>query len=101
MSWCAAVILWLLYFPQAFGGYLTLKMLSATDRLFKCAAVMAPITDFRLYSESLAGPPCGQYVNMVQSLCCVSAVCKCGVMLVLCVNGVKTRCSSVLRVRVV
>ncbi|KAG9333996.1 hypothetical protein JZ751_009312, partial [Albula glossodonta] len=45
-------------YGKAFGGYLTLKMLAATDRLFKCAAVMAPITDFRLYSESaLCSPP--------------------------------------------
>lgn len=36
---------------QAFGGYLTLKMLAATDKLFQCTAVVAPITDFRLYSE--------------------------------------------------
>lgn len=37
--------------PQAFGGYLTLKMLAATDKLFQCAAAAAPITDFRLYSK--------------------------------------------------
>lgn len=37
--------------PQAFGGYLTLKMLAATDQLFQCAAAAAPITDFRLYSK--------------------------------------------------
>lgn len=36
---------------QAFGGYLTLKMLAATDKLFQCTAAVAPITDFRLYSE--------------------------------------------------
>lgn len=36
---------------QGFGGYLGLKMLTATDQMFKCAAVMAPITDFKLYSE--------------------------------------------------
>lgn len=34
---------------QAFGGYLTLKMLAATDQLFQCTAAVAPITDFRLY----------------------------------------------------
>lgn len=39
-------------FPlQAFGGYLTLKMLAATHKLFQCTAAVAPITDFRLYSE--------------------------------------------------
>ncbi len=36
---------------QAFGGYLTLKMLATTDKLFQCTAAVAPITDFRLYSE--------------------------------------------------
>uniref|UniRef100_A0A673CQR1 Dipeptidyl-peptidase 6b n=1 Tax=Sphaeramia orbicularis TaxID=375764 RepID=A0A673CQR1_9TELE len=38
---------------NAFGGYLTLKMLAATDKLFQCAATVAPITDFRLYSDQL------------------------------------------------
>uniref|UniRef100_A0A672MQH0 Uncharacterized protein n=1 Tax=Sinocyclocheilus grahami TaxID=75366 RepID=A0A672MQH0_SINGR len=41
----------LLLSSQGFGGYLGLKMLTATDQMFKCAAVMAPITDFKLYSE--------------------------------------------------
>lgn len=36
---------------QAFGGYLSLKMLAATDKLFQCTAAVAPITDFRLYSK--------------------------------------------------
>ncbi|KAG7472006.1 hypothetical protein MATL_G00104060 [Megalops atlanticus] len=60
-----AVIEWLMQLPyidhrrialygKAFGGYLTLKMLAATDRVFKCAAVMAPITDFRLYSAAFS-----------------------------------------------
>ncbi|CAB1336567.1 unnamed protein product [Coregonus sp. 'balchen'] len=35
----------------AFGGYLSLKMLAATNRLFKCAAAVAPITDFKLYTR--------------------------------------------------
>lgn len=39
------------FHPQAFGGYLTLKMLAATDKLFQCAAAAAPITDFRFYSK--------------------------------------------------
>lgn len=39
------------YSLQAFGGYLSLKMLAATDQLFKCAVAVAPITDFKLYSE--------------------------------------------------
>lgn len=37
---------------QGFGGYLTLKMSAATEKLFQCIVAMAPITDFRLYSES-------------------------------------------------
>lgn len=37
---------------QGFGGYLTLKMAAATEKLFQCTVAMAPITDFRLYSES-------------------------------------------------
>lgn len=49
---CFVCFLTLLCFPlQAFGGYLTLKMLAATDKLFQCTAAVAPITDFRLYSE--------------------------------------------------
>uniref|UniRef100_A0A673HZF7 Uncharacterized protein n=1 Tax=Sinocyclocheilus rhinocerous TaxID=307959 RepID=A0A673HZF7_9TELE len=38
---------------QGFGGYLGLKMLTATDQMFKCAAVMAPITDFKLYNANM------------------------------------------------
>lgn len=41
-------------YGKAFGGYLTLKMLAATDDLFQCAAAVAPITDFRLYSASFS-----------------------------------------------
>uniref|UniRef100_A0A3B3Z5P2 Peptidase S9 prolyl oligopeptidase catalytic domain-containing protein n=1 Tax=Poecilia mexicana TaxID=48701 RepID=A0A3B3Z5P2_9TELE len=44
----------------ALGGYLTLKMLAATDNLFQCAAAVAPITDFRFYaafSERFLGFP--------------------------------------------
>uniref|UniRef100_A0A7N6BK80 Dipeptidyl-peptidase 6b n=1 Tax=Anabas testudineus TaxID=64144 RepID=A0A7N6BK80_ANATE len=41
-------------YGKAFGGYLTLKMLAATDKLFQCAAAMAPITDFRLYSAAFS-----------------------------------------------
>uniref|UniRef100_A0A8C5GVA1 Inactive dipeptidyl peptidase 10-like n=1 Tax=Gouania willdenowi TaxID=441366 RepID=A0A8C5GVA1_GOUWI len=38
-------------YGKAFGGYLALKMVAATDKLFQCTAAVAPITDFRLYSE--------------------------------------------------
>lgn len=49
---CLFVFLALFCFSlQAFGGYLTLKMLATTDKLFRCTATVAPITDFRLYSE--------------------------------------------------
>ncbi|KAF1390093.1 hypothetical protein PFLUV_G00054540 [Perca fluviatilis] len=41
-------------YGKAFGGYLTLKMLAATDKLFQCAATMAPVTDFRLYSAAFS-----------------------------------------------
>ncbi|KAM6977229.1 inactive dipeptidyl peptidase 10 [Aplochiton taeniatus] len=41
-------------YGKEFGGYLTLKMLAATDKLFQCAAVVAPITDFRLYSSAFS-----------------------------------------------
>uniref|UniRef100_A0A3Q2CQY5 Inactive dipeptidyl peptidase 10-like n=1 Tax=Cyprinodon variegatus TaxID=28743 RepID=A0A3Q2CQY5_CYPVA len=47
-------------FGKALGGYLTLKMLAATDKLFQCAAAAAPITDFKLYaafSERYLGLP--------------------------------------------
>lgn len=37
---------------QGFGGYLALKISAATEKLFLCTVAMAPITDFRLYSES-------------------------------------------------
>ncbi|CAL8367075.1 unnamed protein product [Lota lota] len=59
------VVEWLMQLPyiddrrmalygKAFGGYLALKMLGATDRLFQCSAVAAPITDFRLYSSAFS-----------------------------------------------
>ncbi|XP_059384191.1 inactive dipeptidyl peptidase 10 isoform X2 [Carassius carassius] len=59
------VVEWLMQLPyidgrriavygKGFGGYLSLKMLTATDQMFKCAAVMAPITDFKLYSAAFS-----------------------------------------------
>uniref|UniRef100_A0AAZ3NYS6 Inactive dipeptidyl peptidase 10-like n=1 Tax=Oncorhynchus tshawytscha TaxID=74940 RepID=A0AAZ3NYS6_ONCTS len=59
------VVEWLMQLPyiddqrialygKAFGAYLSLKMLAATDQLFKCAAAMAPITDFKLYSAAFS-----------------------------------------------
>ncbi|KAM8864039.1 inactive dipeptidyl peptidase 10 isoform 1-T1 [Spinachia spinachia] len=41
-------------YGKAFGGYLTLKMLTATDKVFQCTAAVAPITDFRLYSAAFS-----------------------------------------------
>ncbi|XP_053705212.1 inactive dipeptidyl peptidase 10 isoform X1 [Synchiropus splendidus] len=41
-------------YGKAFGGYLTLKMLAASDKLFQCSAAAAPITDFRLYSAAFS-----------------------------------------------
>ncbi|KAK5609065.1 hypothetical protein CRENBAI_016942 [Crenichthys baileyi] len=41
-------------YGKALGGYLTLKMLAATDKLFQCTAAVAPITDFRLYSAAFS-----------------------------------------------
>uniref|UniRef100_A0A8C6M9K5 Dipeptidyl-peptidase 10 (Non-functional) n=1 Tax=Nothobranchius furzeri TaxID=105023 RepID=A0A8C6M9K5_NOTFU len=41
-------------YGKAFGGYLTLKMLAATNQLFQCTAAVAPITDFRLYSAAFS-----------------------------------------------
>ncbi|CAB1353901.1 unnamed protein product [Coregonus sp. 'balchen'] len=56
-----SVVEWLLELPyidnrrialygKAFGGLLTLKMMAAA-KIFKCAAVMAPITDFKIYTH--------------------------------------------------
>ena len=36
---------------QGYGGYITLMMLKATDKLFKCAVAMSPVTDWKLYGE--------------------------------------------------
>ncbi|MGH0183250.1 UNVERIFIED_CONTAM: hypothetical protein FKN15_011495 [Acipenser sinensis] len=41
-------------YGKAYGGYLTLKMLAATDGQFKCAAAFAPITDFSLYDAAFS-----------------------------------------------
>lgn len=53
-NYCCRYLIWLYPPLQAFGGYMALKMLAATDQLFKCAAVMAPITDFRFYSRPIS-----------------------------------------------
>uniref|UniRef100_A0AAY5K651 Dipeptidyl-peptidase 10 (inactive) n=1 Tax=Esox lucius TaxID=8010 RepID=A0AAY5K651_ESOLU len=59
------VVEWLMQLPyiddrrialygKAFGGYLSLKMLAATDQLFKCSVTVAPVTDFKLYSAAFS-----------------------------------------------
>ncbi|XP_031691302.1 inactive dipeptidyl peptidase 10-like [Oncorhynchus kisutch] len=59
-----SVVEWLLELPyidnrrialygKAFGGLLTLKMMAAAN-IFKCAAVMAPITDFKIYNAAFS-----------------------------------------------
>ncbi|XP_037121634.1 inactive dipeptidyl peptidase 10 isoform X2 [Syngnathus acus] len=41
-------------YGKGFGGHLTLKMLTATEKLFQCSAAVAPITDFKLYSAAFS-----------------------------------------------
>uniref|UniRef100_UPI00398E9326 inactive dipeptidyl peptidase 10-like n=2 Tax=Pristiophorus japonicus TaxID=55135 RepID=UPI00398E9326 len=41
-------------FGKAYGGFLTLKLLAATDRLFTCGAAVSPITDFKLYASAFS-----------------------------------------------
>uniref|UniRef100_W5LB56 Inactive dipeptidyl peptidase 10-like n=1 Tax=Astyanax mexicanus TaxID=7994 RepID=W5LB56_ASTMX len=41
-------------YGKGFGGYLILKMLTATEQMFRCSAIMAPITDFKLYSAAFS-----------------------------------------------
>ncbi|XP_076840196.1 inactive dipeptidyl peptidase 10 [Brachyhypopomus gauderio] len=41
-------------YGKGFGGYLSLKILRATEQMFRCAAVIAPITDFKLYSAAFS-----------------------------------------------
>uniref|UniRef100_A0A3Q3XAT7 Inactive dipeptidyl peptidase 10-like n=1 Tax=Mola mola TaxID=94237 RepID=A0A3Q3XAT7_MOLML len=41
-------------YGKAYGGYLTLKMLASTDKLFQCTVAAAPITDFRLYGAAFS-----------------------------------------------
>ncbi|XP_066527465.1 inactive dipeptidyl peptidase 10 [Hoplias malabaricus] len=41
-------------YGKGFGGYLVLKILTATEQMFRCSSIMAPITDFRLYSAAFS-----------------------------------------------
>ncbi|XP_064408382.1 inactive dipeptidyl peptidase 10 [Latimeria chalumnae] len=60
-----AALEWLLQLPyvdqrrigiygKGYGGYLTLKLLAATDRLFKCGVAVSPVTDFKLYASAFS-----------------------------------------------
>lgn len=41
------------FFPslQDYGGYVTLMMLKATEKLIRCAAAQAPVIDWTMYGE--------------------------------------------------
>ncbi|KAL7864373.1 hypothetical protein AOLI_G00157930 [Acnodon oligacanthus] len=41
-------------YGKGFGGYLILKFLTATEKMFRCSAIMAPITDFKLYNAAFS-----------------------------------------------
>ncbi|XP_069509835.1 inactive dipeptidyl peptidase 10-like [Ambystoma mexicanum] len=41
-------------YGKAYGGFLTLKLLAATDILFKCGVAVAPITNFRLHASAFS-----------------------------------------------
>ncbi|KAI4898677.1 hypothetical protein NFI96_018010 [Prochilodus magdalenae] len=41
-------------YGKGFGGYLILKILTATEQMFRCSAIMAPITEFKLYNAAFS-----------------------------------------------
>ncbi|XP_041835070.1 inactive dipeptidyl peptidase 10-like isoform X2 [Melanotaenia boesemani] len=41
-------------FGEGYGGYLTLMMLKSTERLIRCAAVQAPVTDWTMYASAFS-----------------------------------------------
>ncbi|XP_073490684.1 inactive dipeptidyl peptidase 10 [Aquarana catesbeiana] len=41
-------------FGKGYGGYIASMILKANERLFKCGALMAPITDMRLYASAFS-----------------------------------------------
>ncbi|OCT60873.1 inactive dipeptidyl peptidase 10 [Xenopus laevis] len=41
-------------FGKGYGGYIASMILKANDRLFKCGALFAPITDMRLYASAFS-----------------------------------------------
>ncbi|KAM9766272.1 inactive dipeptidyl peptidase 10-like isoform 2-T2 [Menidia menidia] len=41
-------------FGEGYGGYLTLMMLKSTERLIRCAAARAPVTDWTMYASAFS-----------------------------------------------
>ncbi|NXE18282.1 DPP10 peptidase, partial [Ardeotis kori] len=41
-------------FGKAYGGYIASMILKSSERLFKCGAVVAPITDMKLYASAFS-----------------------------------------------
>ncbi|XP_015490893.1 inactive dipeptidyl peptidase 10 isoform X3 [Parus major] len=41
-------------FGKGYGGYITSMVLKSSERLFKCGAVVAPITDMKLYASAFS-----------------------------------------------
>ncbi|KAI1237352.1 hypothetical protein IHE44_0014617, partial [Lamprotornis superbus] len=41
-------------FGKGYGGYITSMILKSSERLFKCGAVVAPITDMKLYASAFS-----------------------------------------------
>lgn len=39
------------FLQQDYGGFLALTMLKSTEKLIRCAAVQAPVTDWSMYGE--------------------------------------------------
>uniref|UniRef100_A0A4W3HLW5 Dipeptidyl peptidase like 10 n=1 Tax=Callorhinchus milii TaxID=7868 RepID=A0A4W3HLW5_CALMI len=40
-------------YGKGYGGYVTSRILSSNEKLFKCGIVVAPVTDWKLYGEIL------------------------------------------------
>ncbi|NXD71440.1 DPP10 peptidase, partial [Eolophus roseicapillus] len=41
-------------FGKGYGGYITSMILKSSERLFKCGAVVAPVTDMKLYASAFS-----------------------------------------------
>ncbi|XP_069020409.1 inactive dipeptidyl peptidase 10-like isoform X2 [Embiotoca jacksoni] len=41
-------------YGEGYGGYLTLMMLKSTEKLIRCAAAQAPVTDWTIYASSFS-----------------------------------------------